>query len=120
MTPKTGFIANSFGILGSLFLLSCAHTDAEKHTAERPTKPYRVIFNYDTSGVIGQGHGVIGSATTTEEYMQYCYGHAIFSDDSQVDAVFWHDGAGGNTANWDSQVTGKDRGANRQSFPSPA
>ena len=31
--------------------------------------------------------------------MEQIYGHSAFSDDSHVDAVFWHDGAGGNTAN---------------------
>ncbi len=33
-------------------------------------KRYRVILNYDTSDVIGQGEGMTeGSATTTEEYL---------------------------------------------------
>lgn len=71
-------------------------------------KRYKVIFNFDTSGVIGQGDGIVeGSAKTTEEYITRIV-HVLKGQSAiEVDAIFWCDGAGGNSANWDSEVLEK-------------
>jgi hypothetical protein len=64
-------------------------------------KRYRVIFNCD-------GHAVAkDSGGDLEQWMENLFGPLA---ESHVDAVFWCDGAGGNTANYASQVlerTGK-------------
>ena len=62
--------------------------------AERSAvKPYRVIFNSDGMGVDNRG--------SVDAYIQKLFGPL---EDSHVDALFWSDGAGGNTANYDSEV----------------
>jgi len=58
-------------------------------------KPYRVIFNCDGSGVFGAANGSV------DAYITNVFGPL---EDSHVDAVFWNDGAGGNTASYDSEV----------------
>ena len=59
--------------------------------AERSAvKPYRVIFNSDGMEVYNRG--------SVDAYIQKLFGPL---EDSHVDAIFWSDGAGGNTANYD-------------------
>jgi len=55
-------------------------------------KPYRVIFNSDGEG---------SANGSVDAYIQKLFGPL---EDSHVDALFWCDGAGGNTANYDSEV----------------
>ena len=62
-------------------------------------KPYRFIYNLDSSGVIYGYNSLV--AKNVKEYLR---SNADFLEGTHVDAVFWHDGAGGNTANWDSDV----------------
>ena len=58
-------------------------------------KRYRVIFNSD-------GHGVFKDAGgDLDQWITNLFGPL---ENSHVDALFWCDGAGGNTANYDSQV----------------
>lgn len=58
-------------------------------------KRYRLIFNCD-------GHAVFKDAQgDTQQWLENLFGPL---EDSHVDALFWCDGAGGNTANYDSRV----------------
>lgn len=58
-------------------------------------KPYRVIFNCD-------GHSVAKDAEgNLNQWLENLFGPL---EKSHVDAIFWCDGAGGNTANYESQV----------------
>ena len=58
-------------------------------------KRYRVIFNSD-------GHGVFKDAKgDLNQWIANLFGPL---ENSHVDALFWCDGAGGNTANYDSRV----------------
>jgi len=66
-----------------------------------PVKRYRVIFNCDGHAVAKDSKGDLN------QWIENLFGPLA---DSHVDALFWCDGAGGNTANYDSQVlelTGK-------------
>ena len=56
--------------------------------------PYRLIYQMDSSGVLP-------AATDVNDYLKGIVG---FLEDSHIDCLFWHDGAGGNTANYDSDV----------------
>ena len=71
-------------------------SDPSTSTSNHPPrhKPYRVIYQEDSSNAIGRAESV-------EEYI---HGVVGFLDDTHVDALFWHDGAGGNTANYQSEV----------------
>lgn len=63
--------------------------------APAPRKAYRVIFNCD-------GHAVAKDADgSLDQWIQNLFGPL---KNSHVDALFWCDGAGGNTANYDSKV----------------
>ncbi len=65
-------------------------------SAQRPAgKPYRVIFNCDGYGVFVDAKGNV------DAYIQNVFGPL---EGSHVDALFWCDGAGGNTASYDSEV----------------
>ena len=65
-------------------------------SAQRPdSEPYRVIFNCDGHSVFGAANGDHGA------WIQNIFGPL---EGSHVDALFWCDGAGGNTANYDSDV----------------
>ena len=55
---------------------------------------YRLIYQMDSSGVLP-------AATDVDDYLKGIVG---FLEDSHIDCLFWHDGAGGNTANYDSDV----------------
>ena len=57
-------------------------------------KPYRLIYQMDSSGVLP-------AATDVNDYLKGIVG---FLENSHIDCLFWHDGAGGNTANYDSDV----------------
>ena len=57
-------------------------------------KPYCLIYQMDSSGVLP-------AATDVNDYLKGIVG---FLEDSHIDCLFWHDGAGGNTANYDSDV----------------
>ena len=58
-------------------------------------KRYRVIFNSDGHGVFKDARGDL------KQWIANLFGPL---ENSHVDALFWCDGAGGNTANYDSQV----------------
>ena len=75
----------------------CLASLAGLEAAEKPnpTRPYRVIFNCD-------GHAVAKDAKgDLNQWIENLFGPL---EQSHVDALFWCDGAGGNTANYDSQV----------------
>ena len=57
-------------------------------------KSYRLIYQMDSSGVLP-------AATDVDDYLKGIVG---FLEDSHIGCLFWHDGAGGNTANYDSDV----------------
>ena len=57
-------------------------------------KSYRLIYQMDSSGVLP-------AATDVDDYLKGIVG---FLEGSHIDCLFWHDGAGGNTANYDSDV----------------
>ena len=65
---------------------------ADKHNA---MKPYRVIFNCDGHAVAKDARGDL------DQWIQNLFGPL---EKSHVDAIFWCDGAGGNTANYQSRV----------------
>jgi hypothetical protein len=70
-------------------------------TGTAPTAPrsqlrhYRLIFNCDGNAVFVDANG------NTQQWIKNLFEPL---ENSQVDALFWCDGAGGNTANYDSQV----------------
>lgn len=68
-------------------------TESQKSKTELP-KPYRIIYNMDSSDIIAN----------SKDVDHYLTGIFEFLNGSHVDALFWHDGAGGNTANYDSAV----------------
>ena len=68
--------------------------NAKMERAKR-VKPYRVIFNCDGYNVFAIGAGNV------DAWVKNMFG-PLFG--SQVEAFFWCDGAGGNTANYDSDV----------------
>ena len=62
---------------------------------DTPIKPYRVIFNCD-------GHAsAMDAQGDLDQWMENLFGPL---ENSHVEALFWGDGAGGNTANYDSEV----------------
>ena len=68
---------------------------AQANEDHRPLKRYRVISNCD-------GHSVAKDAEgDPNQWIENVFGPL---EDSHVDALFWCDGAGGNTANYGSQV----------------
>ena len=76
-----------------LLALSCSLSAVAAD--QQPTKRYRVIFNCD-------GHAVAKDAEGDfDQWIENLFGPL---EKSHVEALFWCDGAGGNTANYDSQV----------------
>ena len=67
-------------------------TSGSKHPPRH--KPYRIIYQSDSSGGLA-------AATDVNDYINGMVG---FLDNTHVDALFWGDGAGGNTANYQSDV----------------
>ncbi len=57
-------------------------------------KSYRLIYQMDSSGVLPV-------STDVDDYLKGIVG---FLKGSHIDCLFWHDGASGNTANYDSDV----------------
>jgi len=79
--------------ISCIALLVCGALNAAPN-AELP-KRYRLIFNCD-------GHAVcMDAGGELEQWIENVFGPLA---DSQVDALFWCDGAGGNTANYRSEV----------------
>ncbi len=77
--------------------MSCLPVAAQ-HSSDGP---YRVIFNCDGAGVFSNADGNV------ENWIRNIFAPL---ENSHVDALFWCDGAGGNTASYDSEVlelTGK-------------
>ena len=75
-----------------VLIVACTAVQAQQ--LNHPAAPhYRVIFNCDGFG--GGGNGPV------DDYVQRIFDHL---EDSHVDALFWCDGAGGNTAVYDSDV----------------
>ncbi|MFP6603437.1 MAG: hypothetical protein VB862_12975, partial [Pirellulaceae bacterium] len=62
---------------------------------QQPVKRYRVIFNCDGHAVAKDAQGDLN------QWIENLFGPL---EKSHVEALFWCDGAGGNTANYDSQV----------------
>ena len=60
-----------------------------------PVKPYRVIFNCDGHAVAKDAQGDLN------QWIENLFGPL---ENSHVEALFWCDGAGGNTANYESEV----------------
>ncbi|MBC8354196.1 MAG: family 10 glycosylhydrolase [Planctomycetes bacterium] len=88
MNIETKYLLLSF----AMCLLLAASASAQE---KQPTKPYRVIFNCDGHAVAKDAEGDL------EQWIENLFGPL---KDSHVDALFWCDGAGGNTANYDSKV----------------
>lgn len=81
----------------AIALVAClaSLTGVQAAEEKKPTKRYRVIFNCD-------GHAVAKDAKgDLSQWIENLFGPL---EKSHVDAMFWCDGAGGNTANYDSQV----------------
>lgn len=83
--------------LSLLALMSCIVYSAPGHAEDKqkPTRPYRVIFNCDGHAVAKDANGDLN------QWIENLFGPL---EKSHVDVLFWCDGAGGNTANYDSKV----------------
>ena len=66
-----------------------------KSSADRGKSPYRAIFNCDGWGVFIDAKGDL------DKWIENVFGPI---EDTHVDALFWNDGSGGNTARYDSDV----------------
>jgi len=89
----------SLGLLGTLFLSSACPLNvpaADTEQTSQPTrrKPYRLIYQMDPSATLY-------NSKDADDYLKGVVG---FLEDSHVDALFWGDGAAGNTANYESDV----------------
>ena len=84
-------------IVSLLALISLFYPPAPSNGAEKnkQLKPYRVIFNCDGHAVAKDARGDVN------QWIKNLFGPL---EKSHVDALFWCDGAGGNTANYDSKV----------------
>lgn len=76
-------------------LLGCGLDSGLAEEANQRKKPYRVIFNSDGHAVAKDAEGDV------EQWIRNLFDPL---EESHVDALFWCDGSGGNTANYDSQV----------------
>ena len=72
-----------------------AVTGLDAADKQNSTKRYRVIFNCDGHAVAKDSQGNLN------QWIENLFGPL---EKSHVDALFWCDGAGGNTANYDSKV----------------
>lgn len=90
--PRANLL-RQFAILGCLLTATLATAVAEDAKPRR--KPYRVIFNCDGHAVAKDAQGDL------DQWLENLFGPL---ENSHVDALFWCDGAGGNTANYDSKV----------------
>lgn len=64
-----------------------------------PQRPYRIIYNMDSSGILYGYESVVEK--TVPEYLRSI---ADFLETTHVDMVSWCDGSSGNAASWDSDV----------------
>ena len=88
-TPTTGL-----GIaLTCLVVLVCCTARADEKP--QPLKPYRVIFNCDGWSVFNDAKGDV------DQWVKNVFAPI---ENSQVDALFWCDGGGGNNARYKSDV----------------
>lgn len=76
-------------------LLGCGLGPVVAENPIKGKKPYRVIFNSDGHAVAKDAEGDL------EQWIRNLFDPL---EESHVDALFWCDGSGGNTANYDSQV----------------
>ncbi|MDP6443862.1 MAG: family 10 glycosylhydrolase [Pirellulaceae bacterium] len=88
--PKTLVTATLAVAICGLLTLPCAAEQKKK-----PPKRYRVIFNCDGHAVAKDANGDLN------QWIENLFGPI---EDGHVDALFWCDGAGGNTANYDSRI----------------
>jgi hypothetical protein len=80
--------------LGLLLVLASLPGRADAQPRPKPTR-YRVIFNSD-------GHSTFKDARgNMDHWLENLFGPL---ENSHVDALFWCDGAGGNTANYQSEI----------------
>jgi len=81
----------------ALAVAACLTTSLqlEPVRAAEPVRPYRLIFNRDGYAVAEDSKGDLN------QWIENLFGPL---ENSQIEALFWCDGAGGNTANYDSQV----------------
>ena len=83
-------------VLAHLAMLVLSYVGIPCVAAERSAgKPYRVIFNCDGHSVFVQANGSV------DAWIENIFGPL---EGSHVDALFWCDGVGGNTASYDSEV----------------
>ena len=75
--------------------VNCTICFAQADDKATPVRQYRVIFNSDGHAVCKDAEGDV------DQWIENLFGPL---EDSHVDALFWCDGAGGNTANYDSHV----------------
>ncbi len=90
--PRANFFRHLV-TLGCTLAATLATAVAED--AKPRVKPYRVIFNCDGHAVAKDAQGDL------DQWLENLFAPL---QNSQVDALFWCDGAGGNTANYDSEV----------------
>ena len=96
MRMRAAVAGGSYGLI--LMLLASGLLWSTRAPAAEPpgkAKRYRVIFNCDGHAVAKDAQGDLG------QWLENLFGPLA---ESHVDALFWCDGAGGNTANYDSQV----------------
>ncbi len=80
-------------LLACVMLCVCSFAGAEE--IQPAARQYRVIFNSDGHAVCKDAEGDL------DQWIENLFGPL---EDSHVEALFWCDGAGGNTADYDSQV----------------
>ena len=90
---RRAILLRQFAILGCLLTVTLSTAIAQDAAPRR--KPYRVIFNCDGHAVAKDAQGDL------DQWLENLFGPL---ENSHVDALFWCDGAGGNTANYDSKV----------------
>lgn len=82
-----------------LVCLTPAAAETNNNSQRPPVKPRKIIFNLDGSTAFNDTERA--TPGDIDKYIHSCFAGL---DSRYIDAVFWMDGAGGNTANYDSQV----------------
>ncbi len=83
-------------LLAVVLLIACTVAAANTQAADETSpRRYRVIFNCDGHAVAKDANGDLN------QWIENLFAPLA---DSHVEALFWCDGAGGNTANYESQV----------------
>ncbi len=88
-------IGRTCKIIACLIVLLTAIADVLAAEKDNPVPRYRVIFNCDGHAVAKDANGDL------EQWVENLFGPL---EKSHVEAIFWCDGAGGNTANYESDV----------------